>query len=622
MNSLNQLNTFSATSLDVIDLRGSKVIFNRKSPLDAIDQVLTITTTTTEISPGIEIEEIINYQTANVRFVVTIIPGVVNPLVGSTITWTSLPAGVNLTQGAGVYTISNISTITQWNAIKTFNWNLPANATSYPLWYLTVAVVYYDSKLGTDIDKSWLTYDDRFYYLTDMQTTANLDCLSDRINLASSNLNSNFTLSSVAGKLQYQQASLSSNFSLTATGTLVVANMYMTSTMSTTAKVIRRPSVNLLPAISLSVPNTKIVKNISRARTYISNNENILFTTNVPYIDTTDTTGSYTITFNSSIGTFSPNSTTTPTSPWSYTGTLAEVNSMYSQILFYPTKDYSSTGTITYTHALGGTTEFTRTINLSGTVGTFNTQIITFNASTTWTPSNIQYKYGLLDILLVAGGGGGGLGGGGGGGVRELTNVSLSSTSYSISIGTGGTGMSRPVNQSLPNSFDYTGGTGNNTSAFGYTVNGGLGGRFARASQYANFNFDGGKNGSYTSGPTQNNGGVSTANVNSMFGSTVAGGGGSSMVSSGGTASWTVVSGYDRSTAGVGATGTSSTITGSLNYYGPGGGGGKIDIFASQTVGRGTQPTNYGSGGAGFYGNFGVSANDGKDGVVIIKIHS
>lgn len=602
MNSLSQLNTFSATTLDVTDLRGSKVIFNRKSPLDAVDQVLTITTTTTQIDPGIEIEEIINYQTANVRYVVTIVPGPVTPLVGSTITWASLPAGVVLTQGGGVYTISNIHTLAQWAAIKSFNWNLPANATSYPLWYLSVQVIYYDSKLGTDVDKSWLAYDDRFYYLSDMRMTASLVCPVERVIGVTANLSATAGLVGVSGKLQIAGATLSSSVSLTATGGIVVANMGMTSTMSTTILVIKRLASTINSTSSLSVPTTKIVKNISRARTYIGNNENVLFSTNVPYIDSTDTSGTYTITFSSSIGTFSSSSTVAPVSPWTYTGTMAEVNAIYSQILFYPTKNYSSTGTITYTHALGGTTEFTRTVNLTGTAGSFATQIITFNTvgSNSWSPNNSQVKYGLADILIVGGGGGGygenplysneyGGHGGGGGGVRELYNQTLSLTSYTAIVGDKGLGKYERFG--TPTS-------GGNSSFFGYTSNGG-----ATPGSLSGPGGTSGSPGSYAGGTWYRK----TISAGDVYygggggGAAGAGGnGGDGFGGAGGAGFSSAILGY-----GVGAGGTGSYYTGSNGwnplFYGSGGHGGKNTTIGGSTYKKGS---------------------DGVKGVVIIKIHS
>ena len=72
MNSLSELNGFGATSLTVTDDRPSKVIFDRISPLRPLDQVYAITSTTVSVTPGINILEVINYTTANVRYRVSI----------------------------------------------------------------------------------------------------------------------------------------------------------------------------------------------------------------------------------------------------------------------------------------------------------------------------------------------------------------------------------------------------------------------------------------------------------------------------------------------------------------------------------------------------------------------
>jgi hypothetical protein len=147
MNSLQQLNVASALQLDVTDQRGSKVIFDRVLPLTPIDQVSDITTTTVNVNPGIEIVEIINYATANVRYRVTITTGGSPLLTGSSVAWASIPSGLTLTTAGNVYTISGINNLTHWNAIKSFVWTLPANFATRPNWFLDVAVLYYDSDL-------------------------------------------------------------------------------------------------------------------------------------------------------------------------------------------------------------------------------------------------------------------------------------------------------------------------------------------------------------------------------------------------------------------------------------------------------------------------------------------
>ena len=91
-----------------------------------------------------------------------------------------------------------------------------------------------------------------------------------------------------------------------------------------------------------------------------------------------------------------------------------------------------------------------------------------------------------VEVFLVGGGGGGSLQGGGGGGGYTLTQRGVSllkGEPYSIEIGSGGAGAAKQ------------GGTGDPTSAFGFTANGGLGGKGADFSYSSRTGGDGGSGG-------------------------------------------------------------------------------------------------------------------------------
>ena len=74
MKSLSDLNSLSSTSLTVTDSRPASVTFDRVG-LAPLDQVLTINSTTINVTPGINITEVINYETANCQLIVTIVTG-------------------------------------------------------------------------------------------------------------------------------------------------------------------------------------------------------------------------------------------------------------------------------------------------------------------------------------------------------------------------------------------------------------------------------------------------------------------------------------------------------------------------------------------------------------------
>lgn len=84
----------------------------------------------------------------------------------------------------------------------------------------------------------------------------------------------------------------------------------------------------------------------------------------------------------------------------------------------------------------------------------------------------------VADVYLLAGGGGashhsGAAGGGGGGGNQTITNYTIKSGVYDVTVGKGGQGVY--MTGDYDNNFSY-GSSGGNTSIFGYTCTGGGGG--------------------------------------------------------------------------------------------------------------------------------------------------
>jgi hypothetical protein len=164
MNSLQELNAWGATPVDHLDARPSQVVFNRKSPLTAVDQEFDAYASLFVLpTPGIEIEEIINYQTANVRYRVSVKTGSSPLFTGSTISFGTFNSGVTLIQAGDVYTVSGIHSVSDWNSAKNFTWTLPVDFASYPQWYLECTIIYYSSALARDVETTWEIYDDRFY---------------------------------------------------------------------------------------------------------------------------------------------------------------------------------------------------------------------------------------------------------------------------------------------------------------------------------------------------------------------------------------------------------------------------------------------------------------------------
>lgn len=517
MNSLSELNGFASLSLDVVDNRPSKVIFDRMPPLGPINQINEITSQTPTITAGINIIEVVNYSVANVRYRVTINTSGSPLLTGSTISWGSLPSGVVLSVSGSSYTLSNINTPSIWQQVKNFTWNLPANYASCPNWSLTVEIIYYDSSLGRDVSRSWLVYDPDNYFVAELSTSTAMTCVGQDARLFNAALTTEtflfFEPEIFEGIIEtfVSSATLECNARLKPDDDLLaVSNIVINANY-----IVRLESKNNQINSSLSCGLTGILINMID-RSYIANNENLLFAIDTPFIDDADTatTATFNITLTSSLGKFSYSDIVEPVSNFSYTGTRSQINNIFNSIRFYPTKGSSASGILTYTQSKSNVLQVSANINLTGVSGVYSTTSYyryTQGGQHTFTPPNAAVIYGYADILIVAGGGGGSRGGGGGGGgVKEEKNIVLSHTAYPLYVGPSGNGNDQT---STDTNYILNGSSGVDSTGFGYTINGGTGGRNSRSG--LTYILNGGASGipTSTSNVTRYSGGTSNSNA-------------------------------------------------------------------------------------------------------------
>ena len=260
------------------------------------------------------------------------------------------------------------------------------------------------------------------------------------------------------------------------------------------------------------------------------------------------------------------------------------------------------------------------TLATGGTITTANGyRTHTFTSSGTF---NVVVSGGLTVSSLVVGGGGGGgsqvVGGGGGaGGAVLTTGQSLSTTSYTVVVGTGGAGGVGSANTAGTNgvssSFNGVTGTGGGGGAAYNGSTGGAAGGCGGGGGVGNANSRPGGTGSQGF-----NGGAANSS------GTAAGGGGGGMGGVGGTATTSV--------AGAGGAGQTYTLGGSSYLLAGGGGGGSdgtggvggtggggagLGYSFGGTAGAGTANTGSGGGGAG--GGASNNGGAGGSGIVIIS---
>lgn len=248
--------------------------------------------------------------------------------------------------------------------------------------------------------------------------------------------------------------------------------------------------VSRVQNLAISATSVEVSSNMSDSRTYLSNNKNLIFSTNTPSITDADPNDEriYDITLSCAFGEFGyVNNGYDHSKNWSFSGTRAEINAAFPEIGFYPDVGYSSSTTFTYTQQKQGSSEITTiTATLTGTASAFilpytgdtgdNCDIFYTPGTTQWYPRYEMIKYAVspkMRILMVGAGGGGdsrnptvGLGGEGGD-TYETDLIDISDQTYEVTIGQGGLGGTL----ASPEAAD-----GGATSGFGYTVAGGSGG--------------------------------------------------------------------------------------------------------------------------------------------------
>ncbi len=177
---------------------------------------------------------------------------------------------------------------------------------------------------------------------------------------------------------------------------------------------------------------------------------------------------------------------------------------------------------------------------------------------------------GTVKALVVAGGGGSGgalAGGGGGGGVTNVASASITKgTSYTITVGNGGT--------SGGNGSGPAPGNGGNSQFGSYTtIGGGAGGIYSYVGGASGGSGGGGAGNATTSVVTS--GGTGTAGQGNKGGNGFVYGSGSYAVGGGGGGAGGTGSNATSAggIGGAGGNGFASSITGSVVYYGGGGGG-------------------------------------------------
>lgn len=164
MATLQELNEFANGTVSFTDSRPSDVIFNFPTAVDLTDQPITAQSFT--LQRTIDIVEIIQPTQTLITFEVD-----VSAISGTTVTFGSLPSGVTLTSSGGVFTISGIDSVSDWQAVRAPTITLPS-AEHQGAFEYTCTISY--TKNGSRLNKQWSV--GTFKNIAELSSTSSLTC--------------------------------------------------------------------------------------------------------------------------------------------------------------------------------------------------------------------------------------------------------------------------------------------------------------------------------------------------------------------------------------------------------------------------------------------------------------
>src|SRR5210317_1775871 len=164
MATLQELNNFGNGTVSFTDSRPSDVIFSFPTAVNLTDQ--TITSQTFTLQRTIDIVEIIQPTQTLITFEID-----VSAISGTTVTFGSLPSGVTLTSNGGIFTVSGIDSVSDWQAVRAPTITLPS-AEHQGAFEYTCTISYTNN--GSRRNKQWSV--GTFKTIAELSSSASLTC--------------------------------------------------------------------------------------------------------------------------------------------------------------------------------------------------------------------------------------------------------------------------------------------------------------------------------------------------------------------------------------------------------------------------------------------------------------
>jgi hypothetical protein len=588
MSTLSQLNTYSNNTIEFTDNRPSGIKLTWPNPRNIIDFVAT--GSNFPVERRVDIEEIINPNgTLNLTYSINL-----SSVAGAYLTWDPIFGGSITNIQNGVYSISPINSIADWELVRAPLITLPDNFQG-TFEYTCTLTYLADSGLTS---QSWT--------VGSFVPVANLSAVFTEFvtpvmfkGVGPIRLSSEFTL--LGGGLEFDiaEANFASNFVMATTARRALRGY--SSLQNVTASISASGTYTLgklKSSLSASFNKSFIadriepITNLNVVRTFRSNQSNAIFGTNTPVIQVPGDSGTYEVVVTCANGGFGDAGFDNITDDvFSYTGNKFDTNIFIRDLIFYPDKNFAVDTSMNFKLYRNGVLFRNVDIVLDYAGVGFTGRNVEYTSSGTFTPTVQELRYSTMHYMVIGGGGGmsvipatqpdasswKGNTAGGGGDVLHALNQPITNTTYSFTVGAGG----------------GRGSAGGTSTGFGLTALGGQPGidtdtPFEFASTYSNAGGASANGNKGSSGQPWRNGG--------------AGGG------AGGQAGTSGIGGFRASTypsfdsggAGVRV----SSISGS--FYGVGGNGTysnyspqQLNDTSSTTAGSGGGETGTGFGGAG-----------------------
>lgn len=171
MSSLSNLNSFNINStIQYTDLRASGPIFDRVLILGVPQTVAFISNISAPgmlLTPGFEVVDIVNYDTADVTYTLQVRKFGSPLLTGNSFVVPSapLPSGMTKTQTSDLLEYVGFKSEQDWQIVKQVYWKLPTNYSTYKNWWITATVSWYDDSEDRIKSITWDFYDPVYYKL-------------------------------------------------------------------------------------------------------------------------------------------------------------------------------------------------------------------------------------------------------------------------------------------------------------------------------------------------------------------------------------------------------------------------------------------------------------------------